>query len=88
MMLTGKNIFPFKAKKIGLVDEVVHQSKLHKAAKKIVLDIANNKFKRKKLKKSLATKLLDGTSIGRSIVFSQAKKNGVEIDQRKLSCTT
>jgi 3-hydroxyacyl-CoA dehydrogenase/enoyl-CoA hydratase/3-hydroxybutyryl-CoA epimerase len=34
MMLTGKNIFAFKAKKIGLVDEVVHHSKLHKAAKK------------------------------------------------------
>ena len=79
MMLTGKNIFPFKAKKIGLVDEVVHHSKLHKAAKKIVLDIADNNFKRKKLKKSLVTKLLDGTSIGRSIVFSQAKKTVLKL---------
>ena len=79
MMLTGKNIFPFKAKKIGLVDEVVHQSKLHKAAKKLVHDIASNKFKRKKLKKSLIVKLLDGTSIGRSIVFSQAKKTVLKL---------
>ena len=79
MMLTGKNIFPFKAKKIGLVDEVVHHSKLHKAAKKIVLDIADNNFKKKKLKKSLVTKLLDGTSIGRSIVFSQAKKTVLKL---------
>ena len=79
MMLTGKNIFPFKAKKIGLVDEVVHHSKLHKAAKKLVHDIASNKFKRKKLKKSLIVKLLDGTSIGRSIVFSQAKKTVLKL---------
>jgi len=79
MMLTGKNIFPVKAKKIGLVDEVVHHSKLHKAAKKLVHDIASNKFKRKKLKKSLIVKLLDGTSIGRSIVFSQAKKTVLKL---------
>ena len=74
MMLTGKNIFPSKAKRIGLVDEVVHQSKLHKAAKKIVLSIIKNNFQRKKVKKSFTVKLLDGTSLGRSIVFSQAKK--------------
>ena len=79
IMLTGKNIFPFKAKKIGLVDEIIHHSKLHKAAKKLVNDIASNKFKRKKLKKSLIVKLLDGTSIGRSIVFSQAKKTVLKL---------
>ena len=74
MMLTGKNIFPSKAKRIGLVDEVVHQSKLHKAAKKIVLSIIKNNFQRKKVKKSFTVKLLDGTSLGRSVVFNQAKK--------------
>ena len=74
MMLTGKNIFPFKAKRIGLVDEVVHQSKLHKAAKKIVLSIIKNNFQRKKVKKSFTIKLLDETSLGRSVVFNQAKK--------------
>ena len=74
MMLTGKNIFPSKAKRIGLVDEVVHQSKLHKAAKKIVLSIIKNNFQRKKVKKSFTVKLLDGTSLGRSVVFSQARK--------------
>ena len=79
IMLTGKNIFPFKAKKIGLADEIIHHSKLHKAAKKLVYDIASNKFKRKKLKKSLIVKLLDGTSVGRSIVFSQAKKTVLKL---------
>ena len=74
MMLTGKNIFPFKAKRIGLVDEVVHQSKLHKAAKKIVISIIKKKFQRKKVKKSFTIKLLDETSLGRSVVFNQAKK--------------
>jgi len=74
MMLTGKNIFPSKAKRIGLVDEVVHQSKLHNAAKKIVLSIIKNNFQRNKVKKSFTVKLLDRTSLGRSVVFSQAKK--------------
>ena len=33
IMLTGKNVFAYPAKKMGLVDEVVHHSKLHRAAK-------------------------------------------------------
>ena len=32
IMLTGKNIFPYPAKKMGLVDEVVDKNKIHKAA--------------------------------------------------------
>ena len=87
MMLTGKNIFPSKAKRIGLVDEVVHQSKLHKAAKKIVLSIIKNNFQRKKVKKSFTVKLLDGTSLGRSVVFSQAKKTVLRLTKGNYPAT-
>ena len=74
IMLTGKNIFAYSAKKMGLVDEVVDRSKLHLAATNIVESINTNKFKRKKIKKSFIQKFLDHTSIGRNIVFSQAEK--------------
>jgi len=74
IMLTGKNIYAYPAKKIGLVDEVVDKSKLHRAAKKMIDDINDKKFKRRRIKKSLINKFLDHTSLGRNIVFNQAQK--------------
>ena len=73
IMLTGKNVFAYPAKKMGLVDEVVHHSKLHRAAKTLVSKMNNGKFQRKPIKKSLVEKLLD-SSLGRGVVFSQARK--------------
>ena len=73
IMLTGKNVYAYPAKKIGLVDEVVHHSKLHRAAKTLVTKMISGKFQRKPIKKSLVEKLLD-SSLGRGIVFSQARK--------------
>jgi len=48
MMLTGKNIFAHKAKKIGLVDELVHPSKLKVAAEKLALKLVEKPIKRKR----------------------------------------
>ncbi|MEM7106433.1 MAG: 3-hydroxyacyl-CoA dehydrogenase NAD-binding domain-containing protein [Bacteroidota bacterium] len=73
MMLTGRNIFSVPAKKMGLVDELVHPSKLHQAASKLALRIAEGKFKRKR-KQKLLDKFLDGTALGRSIVIRTARK--------------
>ena len=58
---------------MGLVDEVVHHSKLHRAAKTLVTKMNSGKFQRKPIKKSLVEKLLD-SSLGRGVVFSQARK--------------
>ena len=74
IMLTGKNIFPYPAKKMGLVDEVVNKSKLHKAAEAMIEKIINKGPLKRKVKKSLLNKILDHTSIGRSVVYSQARK--------------
>jgi len=74
IMLTGKNIFAYPAKKMGLVDEVVDKSKLLRAAFKMIEKINAKKFQRKKIKKPLFQKLLDHTIVGRNIVFNQAKK--------------
>jgi 3-hydroxyacyl-CoA dehydrogenase/enoyl-CoA hydratase/carnithine racemase len=73
MMLTGKNIFAHKAYKIGLVDQLVHQSKLKYAAEKLALSLIDNPLQRKN-KGSLLTRLLDHSSFGRSIVYREAAK--------------
>ncbi len=73
MMLTGKNIFPYQAKKMGLVDEVVDKNKLYHAAKIMAKKLIKNPLERKR-KIALKDKILDGTSFGRNIVFKQAKK--------------
>lgn len=73
MMLTGKNIFSAKAKKMGLVDELVHPSKLKIAAEKLALKLVDKPMKRKR-KVSALNKFLDHTSVGRSIVYKEARK--------------
>lgn len=72
-MLTGKNIYPRQALKMGLVDELVHKGALLKAAKKAVEDIAEGKTGEKD-KRGLSDKLLEGNPLGRKIIFSQARK--------------
>ena len=73
-MLPGKNIYAHSAKKIGLVDELVHKDALEEAAIKAVLKIADKGPHQRKDKRSLVEKLLEGNPIGRSIIFSQARK--------------
>ena len=46
----------------------------------------SGKFQRKPIKKSLVEKLFD-SSLGRGIVFSQARKKNFKSDKRKLPCT-
>lgn len=74
IMLTGKNIFPYPAKKMGLVDEVVDKSKIHRAAEAMINKIISKGPIQRKVKKSLVNKILDHSSIGRSVVYSQARK--------------
>ena len=74
MMLTGKNIYPRQAKKIGLVDLVVNKNKLHAAALKMVHQLIVNKPFKRKIKKTKINKFLDHTWIGRKLVFNGARK--------------
>lgn len=72
MMLTGKQLRAKQALKIGLVNDVVPNSILIATAEKMALA---GSFKQKSVfKSSLANKFLEGTSVGRSIVYSQANK--------------
>lgn len=71
--LTGKNIYPRQAYKMGLVDELTHKDAVLTAAKKAIEKINKGKFNRKD-KRGLGAKLLEGNPIGRKIIFSQARK--------------
>ncbi|MEL7833509.1 fatty acid oxidation complex subunit alpha FadJ [Fodinibius sp. Rm-B-1B1-1] len=72
-MLTGKNIYPRKAYKLGLVDELTHRDAILTAAKKAVQKINSGNFERED-KRSLAHQLMEGMSPLRKIIYSQARK--------------
>ena len=80
IMLTGKNIYAVPAKRMGLVDELTYPGKLHQAAIMLAKRILKNPIKRKS-KLSFTEKLLEGNPIGRSILFSQAKKMALKQSQ-------
>lgn len=87
MMLTGKNVFPYPAQKLGLVDKVVHVTSLQKAAQKLALEIIEKPIVRKRntldfntvkagfpiLQKTLTNIVLEAPLVNK-IVFDQAKK--------------
>ncbi|SKA48683.1 fatty acid oxidation complex subunit alpha FadJ [Enterovibrio nigricans] len=68
MILTGKQLRAKKAKKMGVVDDVVPQSVLLKIAEELA---GKNKPKRKGSWQSWA---MGGNALGRSVVFDQAAK--------------
>lgn len=72
MMLTGKQLRAKQALKVGLVNDVVPHSILIATAEKMAL---TGSFKNNKVFKSSAiNKFLEGTSVGRNIVYKQATK--------------
>jgi 3-hydroxyacyl-CoA dehydrogenase/enoyl-CoA hydratase/3-hydroxybutyryl-CoA epimerase len=87
MMLAGKNVFPYPAKKMGLVDKVVHVSALQNAAQKMALELVGKPIKRERneinldtvkagfpaIQKALIGLILEAPVLNR-IVFDQAKK--------------
>ena len=73
MMLTGKNIYPRQAKKMGLVDDLIHPYGLLQAAKKAALELADQPLKRKK-RQPLLAELLESTPLTRNVVYKKAAK--------------
>jgi 3-hydroxyacyl-CoA dehydrogenase/enoyl-CoA hydratase/3-hydroxybutyryl-CoA epimerase len=71
MMLTGKNIYPRQAKKMGLVDDLIHPYGLLEAAKKAALKLADQPLKRKK-RQPLLAEILESTFLTRSVVYKKA----------------
>lgn len=74
MMLTGKEIRPDKAKKMGLVDLVVAPQSLRDVAIQQAEQLATGKLKVSRKKKSLMNRLLEDNSIGQSVIWNQINK--------------
>ena len=81
MVLTGKNVFAYQAKKMGLADELTDKNKLHHAAILLAKRLVAGTYKRKKRKKGFVNWFLEDTSIGRNIVFKQARKMAMKQSQ-------
>lgn len=73
-MLTGGNIYARTAKRIGLVDELVHKDVLEEAAVKAVIKLSESVKYSRKGRRSFIEKMLENNPVGRSIIFSQARK--------------
>ncbi len=71
MILSGKNIYAKPAKKIGLVNALIHPAGLREAAKKAALELADNKLKSNKRKPGIGQTALERTPLNR-IIFSKA----------------
>lgn len=74
MMLTGKEIRPDKAKKMGLVDLVVAPASLEQVAIDSAEQLANKTLKPKRKPKSWMNRLLEDNSMGRSVIWNQVEK--------------
>jgi 3-hydroxyacyl-CoA dehydrogenase/enoyl-CoA hydratase/3-hydroxybutyryl-CoA epimerase len=87
LILTGKSVRPAKARKLGLVDEVVPRPILIEVARKRALELANGELKPQRTKldlkgglpKMLRTEVLQAVAleenpVGRRILFQQARK--------------
>lgn len=70
MLLTGKNVYPHKARKIGLVDELIHKEGLLQAA---IASVKENR-RHKPRKKSLLDKALEDFGPGRNFVLKKARE--------------
>lgn len=96
MMLTGKNIFPYPALKMGLVDKVVHKNALQIAAEKLALELVEKPIVRERnninldtvkagfptLQGKLMNLVLEAPLVNK-IVFDQAKKM---VDKQTNGC--
>ncbi len=77
LMLTGGNVRPKKALRLGLIDEIVMPFGMREAALKKAAELASNmgmvKAKKRSLKDAVINTLLEKTPQGRNIVFSKAR---------------
>ena len=73
MMLTGRNIRPAKAKKIGLADAVVSPIGLKHVAIQAAQKIVKGELKPRKREPTAQQKALEDTPPGRALLFRQAK---------------
>ena len=73
MILTGSAVSPRKAQRIGLIAERMHPGVLYERARAIALDRAGRRQAPAR-SRSLLSKVLDDTAVGRRIILAQARR--------------
>ena len=74
LLLTARNLRAKKAKKAGIIDELISPYGAKETAVKKALELAKTGNIKRKRKRSFITFLLESNPVGRTIVFSQARK--------------
>ena len=72
MMLTGKNIYPKKAQRIGLVDALIHPPGLHRAAKAAARQLADGTRTPQRAEPSFTDRVLESNTVSRRVIYQQA----------------
>ena len=72
LILTGKNTYPEKAKRIGLVDALIHPPGLPDAARRAARQLASGDLEIELNGQSLRDKLLEGNPVSRRMIYRQA----------------
>ncbi|QYJ15445.1 Fatty acid oxidation complex subunit alpha [Rubrobacter xylanophilus DSM 9941] len=71
IVTTGKNVYPSQAKKMGLVDALIHREGLLEAAKRAARGLAEGSLKPSRRRPSLRDRLLEETPLSR-VVYDRA----------------
>lgn len=74
LLLTGKNTYPKKARRIGLVDALIHAPGLLQAAKRAALQLAQGEITVDRGPQSFGERLLESTAVSRRLIYQQAEK--------------
>lgn len=73
IMLTGKNVYPKQAKRIGLVDYLVHPYGLLETARQIAVDLCSRRPRRKS-RRPVSQKFLEGTPFTRALIYKKSRE--------------
>lgn len=73
LLLTGKNTYPKKAKRIGLVDALIHPPGLHQAACRAAQQLACGDLSLDRAGHSWSDRLIESNPVSRRIVYQQAE---------------
>ena len=74
LMLTGKNTYPEKAKRIGLVDALTHPPGLHRAAQQAARRLATGELQPERDEQPITDRLIESNTVTRRVVYQQAGK--------------
>ena len=73
LLLTGKNVYPEKARRIGLVDALIHPPGLTAAAQRAARQMARGDWRPEREDASWGDRLLEGNPVSRRIIYRQAR---------------